>query len=210
MAVAVKNYLAPKLRKPCLFDAINAVLRGNTELSLQLRIKNTAEIHGDFTLRSGKRSNTYFDKYRFESDPILLSDIAQAMAKLVPAATQVLCGLEMGGIPIVTMLSHHMGLPAAFIRKSPKSYGTCRYAEGAELTGKKILIVEDIVTSGGAIIDAARMLRADGLIADKALCVIDRETGGREKLNTAGIALLSLFTASEIDEASAKPVNRIP
>ena len=86
---------------------------------------------GHFVLRSGKASDTYFDKYQFESDPALLLDIAQSMAAIVPPGTEVLAGLEMGGIPVVTMLSQVTGLPAAFIRKKPKDYGTCRYAEGA-------------------------------------------------------------------------------
>jgi orotate phosphoribosyltransferase len=173
-------------------------------LSLALRIKEAAEIQGEFTLRSGVTSNVYFDKYRFEADPTLLSDLTQEMVSLVPEGTQVLCGLEMGGIPIVTMLSHHTGLPAAFIRKTAKEYGTCRYAEGAAIEGKQIVLIEDVVSSGGAIIDAATMLRVDGIEVDTALCVIDRETGGFEKLRDVGISLISLLTASAIDAASNK------
>jgi orotate phosphoribosyltransferase len=96
--------------------------------SIAARIKSCAQLEGSFTLRSGKVSNTYFDKYRFESDPTLLRDIATEMARLVPRGTEVLAGLEMGGIPVVTMLSQVTGLPAAFIRKEAKSYGTCKYA----------------------------------------------------------------------------------
>ena len=99
-------------------------------MSLVLRIKEAAQIQGEFTLRSGVKSNVYFDKYRFEADPKPLSDVALAMVSLLSERAQVLCGLEMGGTPIVTMLSHHTGLPAAFIRKTAKEYGTCRYAEG--------------------------------------------------------------------------------
>ena len=99
-----------------------------------------------------------------------------------------LAGLEMGGIPIVTMLSQVTGLPAAFIRKQPKEYGTCRYAEGADLTGKRFVLVEDVVSSGGAIIDSAAKLRADGCVPDAAICVIDRSTGGREALAAHGLA----------------------
>ena len=99
------------------------------------------------------------------------------------------------------MLSHHSSLPVAFIRKAPKEYGTCKYAEGADLNFKEIVLVEDIVSSGGAIIDAARMLRGDGITVDTAICVIDRETGGKEKLIQSGIRLISLMTASELDKA---------
>jgi len=162
------------------------------------RIKEASEIHGDFTLRSGKKSNLYFDKYRFEADPILLSDVAMSMVGFIPSETQVLCGLEMGGIPVVTMLSHHAQIPAAFIRKAPKEYGTCKYAEGTDLTGKKIVIVEDVVSSGGAIIDSANMLKRDGIHVDTAICVIDRQTGGAERLHESGINLVSLLRASDM------------
>src|SRR5262245_51381750 len=101
--------------------------------SLATRIARCARLTGSFTLRSGKTSSTYFDKYQFEADPVLLHAIAEAMAALVPAGTQVVAGLEMGGIPIATMLSQVTGLPAAFVGKEPKRYGTCRYAEGASL-----------------------------------------------------------------------------
>lgn len=171
-------------------------------MSLALRIKEAAEIRGDFTLRSGKRSSLYFDKYRFEADPVLLSDVTRAMAGLIPRGTQVLCGLEMGGIPIVTMLSHHSRIPAAFIRKTRKEHGTCNYAEGTDLAGKRIVLVEDVVSSGGAILDAAEMLRSDGIAVHTAICVLDRQTAGPANLWEAGIRLISLLQAHEIEEAS--------
>jgi orotate phosphoribosyltransferase len=169
--------------------------------TLPFRIRNCARLTGSFTLRSGKVSNTYFDKYQFEADPELLRAIADAMSPLIPTGTEVLAGLEMGGIPIVTMLSQVTGLPAAFIRKEPKEYGTCRYAEGATLVGKRFVLVEDVVSSGGAIIDAMAKLRADGFTPDAALCVIDRETGGKEALAAAGLALKALLTFAEVENA---------
>ena len=152
----------------------------------------------EFTLRSGKVSDTYFDKYRFEADPRLLNEIANAMAVQVPQGTEVLAGLEMGGIPVVTMLSQVTGLPAAFIRKEAKSYGTCQYAEGTPLQGRRFVLVEDVVSSGGAILDALRMLKVDGLCPTVALCVIDRQTGGAEALASEGLELRSLFTFAEV------------
>ncbi|OIR14861.1 orotate phosphoribosyltransferase [mine drainage metagenome] len=167
--------------------------------SLAARINQCAKLSGRFTLRSGKVSDTYFDKYQFESDPVLLADIARALAPLVPSGTQVLAGLEMGGIPIVTMLSHELGLPSAFIRKHPKEYGTCRYAEGASLAGKPFVLIEDVVTSGGAILDALAMLAADGLRPTAALCVIDRQTGGGETLSKAGLVFRALLKQAELE-----------
>jgi orotate phosphoribosyltransferase len=157
---------------------------------------------GSFTLRSGKVSDTYFDKYQFEADPKLLQSIAQAMVSLIPEGTEVLAGMEMGGIPIVTMLSQVTGLPAAFIRKEPKEYGTCRYAEGASLARRQFVLIEDVVSSGGAIIDALEKLRADGLSPTAALCVIDRETGGSEALAAVGLALKSLFTFAQVESGA--------
>lgn len=173
-------------------------------MSLSSRISQAAKIHGSFTLRSGAVSDTYFDKYQFEAIPELLADIAKAMRGLIPEGTQVLAGLEMGGIPIVTMLSQVSGLHSAFIRKAPKEYGTCRYSEGAELVSKQVLLVEDVVSSGGAIIDSVAMLRADGIEVSHALCVIDRETGGAENLLAHGVKLLSLFRQCDIDKDHAE------
>ena len=169
-------------------------------MNLAKRILDKSKIYGNFTLRSGKVSDSYFDKYQFESDPVLLFDIAKAMVKLIPKETGVLAGLEMGGIPIVTMLSQISGLHCSFIRKQAKEYGTCRYSEGANLLNRKVLLIEDVVSSGGAIIDATKMLRNDGIEITKALCVIDRETGGFEKLQEVSVELLSLFKQSEIDQ----------
>jgi orotate phosphoribosyltransferase len=170
--------------------------------TLARRIRVSARITGSFTLRSGKTSDVYFDKYQFEAEPALLLDIARAMVPLIPPGTGVLAGLEMGGIPIVTMLSQVTGLPCSFIRKQAKPYGTCRYAEGASLAGQKFILVEDVVSSGGAIIDAVEKLRSDGLNPASAICVIDRETGGREALAAHGLVLQSLFTYTQIDSGT--------
>nr|WP_238426573.1 orotate phosphoribosyltransferase [Streptomyces adustus] len=158
---------------------------------------------GQFTLRSGRTATEYFDKYRFEADPVLLDDIARRMAPLVPSGTQVLAGLEMGGIPVVTALGRHTGLPCAFVRKQAKPYGTCRLAEGAEVAGQKVLVIEDVVTSGGQIVLSTADLRNLGAQVDEALCVIDREQGGAEALKAEGISLLSLLSAEDLRAAAA-------
>jgi orotate phosphoribosyltransferase len=173
------------------------------ETPLAKRIYDTAHITGDFLLRSGKRSNEYFDKYLFEADPVLLKDIATAMVKLVPEGVDALAGLEMGGIPIATMLSQLTGLPVLFVRKKPKDYGTCKIAEGGQVRGRKLLIVEDVVTSGGAILDASKALREEGAELAKVVCVIDRSgaTGGPTALTEAGLTLVPLFTMAELKKA---------
>lgn len=167
--------------------------------ALARAIRDRSKLSGRFVLRSGKTSDTYFDKYLFESDPEILREIADQMSALVPRDVDLLCGLEMGGIPVVTMLSQVTGLPCAFLRKERKSHGTMKYAEGPDPTGKRILLVEDVVSSGGAILDGTAMLRGDGIAVDRALCVIDRQTGGREALKAVGVTLQSLFTMKEIE-----------
>jgi orotate phosphoribosyltransferase len=170
---------------------------------LAKRIYDTAHITGDFTLRSGAKSTEYFDKYLFEANPDLLKQIALAMVALVPPGIDALAGLEMGGIPIATMLSQLTGLPILFVRKKAKEYGTCKIAEGGQVRGRKLLIVEDVVTSGGAILDAAKALRAEGAELSAVVCVIDRESGGAANLAKSDLILTSLFTMSELKQAGA-------
>jgi orotate phosphoribosyltransferase len=165
---------------------------------LARRVHETAHLTGTFTLRSGQTSHEYFDKYQFEADPILLRDIAEAMASLVPAETEVLAGLELGGIPIVTMLSQVTGIPAVFVRKAAKDYGTCRLAEGGEIDGRRVAVVEDVVTTGGQVLLSCAELRERGAVVDTVLCVIDREAGGPEAFAEIGLALRPLFTMTEL------------
>ncbi|MFI0898576.1 orotate phosphoribosyltransferase [Streptomyces sp. NPDC020983] len=172
-----------------------------THPDLARRIREAALLTGRFTLRSGRTATEYFDKYRFEADPVLLDEIARRMAPLVPDGTQVLAGLEMGGIPVVTALGRHTGLPCAFVRKQAKAYGTCRLAEGADVTGRRVLVVEDVVTSGGQIVLSTAELRALGARVDAALCVIDRAQGGTEALAAEGIRLHALLNAADLSTA---------
>ncbi len=169
--------------------------------TLARRVYDAAHLTGTFLLRSGAVSDQYFDKYLFEADPALLLAIAEQLAVKVPAGIDALAGLELGGIPIATMLSQVTGLPARFVRKEAKTYGTCRLAEGGELAGLSLLIVEDVVTSGGAILDAAVALRAEGAVLDRVVCVIDRESGGRENLAAVGLTLDALFTMTDLESA---------
>ncbi|WP_055587158.1 orotate phosphoribosyltransferase [Peterkaempfera griseoplana] len=171
---------------------------------LALRIHQVSHLTGEFVLRSGRTAAEYFDKYRFESDPVLLDAIAERLAPLVPADAEVLAGLEMGGIPVVTALGRHTGLPCAFVRKQAKEYGTRRLAEGAEVAGRRVLVVEDVVTSGGQIVLSTAGLRALGADVGTALCVIDRGQGGAEALAAEGIALRSLLTADDLRTAAAQ------
>ncbi|MBM7564952.1 orotate phosphoribosyltransferase [Paenibacillus sacheonensis] len=165
---------------------------------LAKQIYETAHLTGSFTLRSGKVSTDYFDKYRFESNPVLLQEIAARLSPLVPLGTEVLAGLEMGGIPIATALSLQTGIPAAFVRKKAKEYGTCKLAEGIDVKGKKVCIVEDVVTTGGQILLSAADLRSAGADVVSVLCVIEREPQGRTNLENDGLHFSSLFNMEEL------------
>ncbi len=169
-----------------------------TRENLSTAIYDVAHLRGEFLLRSGITSTEYFDKYQFESDPRILKVIAEKLAALVPDGTEILAGLEMGGLAIVAALSAHTGIPAVFVRKKAKEYGTCKLAEGPPVAGKRVLIVEDVITSGGQVITSGEDLRQLGALTDHVICVIDREQGGRAKLRDAGFELLALFTMTEL------------
>lgn len=169
---------------------------------LAREIHGASHLTGRFVLRSGAVSHEYFDKYLFEADPRLLSAIGDALAPLVPDGAEALAGLETGGIPLAVILAQKTGLPARFVRKQAKSYGTAKLAEGGEIEGRRLLVVEDVVTSGGQLLASARDLRERGAIVDTALCVIDRQAGGPEALAGAGIELRALFTMAELAAAS--------
>ena len=170
---------------------------------LAARVYRAAHLDGEFLLRSGVTSHEYFDKYRFEADPVLLKDIAAQMVPLVPPHAQLLGGLELGGIPLCTMLSQLTGTPARFVRKEAKKYGTLKIAEGGDLAGYTVCIVEDVVTSGGAVIDATHALRAEGATVETVVCVIDRQSGGREKLAELGLEMRAVFTKADLEAAAA-------
>src|SRR5215471_10672361 len=121
----------------------------DTELTALARdIDARCRLRGDFVLRSGAHSDEYFDKYLFESDPALLRRVAERMVPLVPSGADLLGGLELGGIPLVTVLSSLTGLPALFVRKQAKSYGTRRLVEGGEPAGRSVVLVEDVISTG--------------------------------------------------------------
>lgn len=153
---------------------------------------------GAFTLRSGLTAAEYFDKYRFESDPVLLRAICQALLPLLPPDVDALAGLELGGVPLATVLSQQTGHPAVFVRKQAKTYGTCELAEGGDIAGRRLVIVEDVVTTAGQIIESTRELRARGARVAHALAVIDRGQGGAAKLAAEGVELRALFSIDDL------------
>lgn len=159
-----------------------------TKLDLAQKIYDIAHLTGEFKLRSGQTSNEYFDKYRFESQPELLTEIAKQMAHSIPPGTEVLAGLEMGGIPIATALSLQTGIPVVFVRKKAKDYGTCLFAEGLDIKDKNVCVIEDVITTGGQVLESTKDLRSVNANVNEVLCVIFRgealpEAFKEQKLN---------------------------
>ena len=181
---------------------MGAVTDETTQL-LAADIDATCRLHGEFTLRSGQVSDTYFDKYLFEAQPALLDRVAAQMVALLPEGTELVGGLELGGVPIATMVSAKTGIPALFVRKEAKKYGTAKLAEGPDVAGKRITLIEDVITSGGAVRDAVNALRPLGAIVDTVVCAIDRSPVGENPLADVGLEVRPVLTRADLDAALA-------
>ena len=175
-----------------------------TENSLARDIDSTCRLTGDFLLRSGQRATEYFDKYLFEADPALLARVVEELVGLVPADTEVLGGLELGGVPIATVLSQRTGLPTVFVRKKAKEYGTCKLAEGSDVRGRRVTLVEDVITTGGAVRDATRELRDAGATVEVVVCAIDRSPVGENPLADVDLEVRPVLTKAELDAVRAE------
>lgn len=165
---------------------------------LAKEIVRVSYLRGEFRLRSGQISDHYFDKYQFESNPLLLKRLAKEMVKKIPPGTEILAGLELGGVPLATAISLEVGLPVVFVRKTKKEYGTERIAEGINIQGKKLCIIEDVITTGGQVVKSTEALRNAGAIADFVTCVIWRGNTQDNSLEKAGIQKLPLFDMEEL------------
>ena len=178
----------------------------NSSNDLTQKIFESCYLKGDFKLRSGRRSKEYFDKYAMEADPLLLNEVAERLLPLIPKETEILAGLEMGGIPLATVLCLKSGLPGRFVRKQAKNYGTMRLCEGGGVKGKKLCLIEDVITTGGQVIKSAQELRALGAEVSYVLCVIFRAEDSKllekEKLKLAYLFSLDSFKASDSSKTS--------
>lgn len=170
-----------------------------TKDQLKQAIREVAHLTGEFKLRSGKVSNFYFDKYRFESNPVLLNAVANLMVELLPEKFDGIAGLELGGIPIATAISLQSGHPCYFVRKEAKTYGTCNLLEGGVKTQSKLVVIEDVITTAGQVCKSIEQIRLEGHIVENIVAVIDRQAGGTERINALGCSLTSLFTLEELE-----------
>jgi len=179
-----------------------------TDDELKRALREHAYLEGDFVLRSGKRSRYYLDKYRFETRPDLLAALGERIAAAVrdhaPEATR-LAGPELGAVALATAGSLASGLPFLIVRKAAKDYGTTKRVEGVYEQGECVCVVEDVVTSGGALLDSIDALREAGLIVRTAVCVVDREEGGAEALARQSVELRPIFVAAELLNMGKNP-----
>ena len=159
---------------------------------------DAAVLRGSFRLRSGATSSYYIDKYLFTTQPRLLRALAVELAALLPPAVQRLAGPVLGAVPLVTALSLETGLPSLLVRTDAKDYGTSKQVEGALQAGERVVLVEDIVTTGGAGLAAVAALKAAGADVSGALCVVDREEGGAAAFASAGVPFQPLFTKTSL------------
>ena len=179
-----------------------------TDAELRAALREHAYLEGDFVLRSGKRSRYYLDKYRFETRPDTLAALGERIADAVRAhaADAVrLAAPELGAVALAAAGSLASGLPFLIVRNAPKEYGTSNRIEGAYEEGDCVCVIEDVVTSGGALLEAVEALREAGLVVRTAVCVVDREEGGTDALATHAVRLRPIFRASEILDASKTP-----
>ena len=173
-----------------------------SKTDLAARLTAVACVSEPFALADGQRLDGYFDEFRLAADPQLLHDVARAMTALVPDHAEVLAGIELGGVPLVVALSATTGLPAAFIRRQPKGYGTKRQIEGVGIAGRRVVLVDDVVRSGGQLLKMAGVLSNADAVSTDGLCVLERPLGGRQLLALHGVSLRSLLVEADLPARS--------
>ncbi|MBI1335474.1 MAG: orotate phosphoribosyltransferase [Phycisphaera sp.] len=169
-----------------------------TDAQLIERIREAALLHGDFTLRSGRKSKYYLDKYLFETQPDILAALGERFARHVNAEVDRVAGAELGGIPLVAAVSMKTGKPSVLIRNQKKDYGTAKQLEGKLNKGDRVLIVEDIATTGGQVLEAAKVIQGAGATVVKIVAVIDRMEGARQNIESEGYVFDALLTKKEL------------
>lgn len=165
---------------------------------LATRIAQAALLRGTFTLRSGRTSHYYLDKYLFSTQPEILEQLGKLFAARIPKDTKRLAGAELGGIPLVSAASMGSGLPCLFVRNARKDYGTSKQLEGKLERGDRVVFVEDVATTGGQALEAVKVLREAGADVTHVICTIDRMEGARQNVEAAGIAFDALFTVADL------------
>jgi orotate phosphoribosyltransferase len=189
-----------RLTRPAMLPILSRMSDtiGMTRETLAKRIADVALLRGEFTLRSGRKSNYYLDKYLFETQPDILRELARLYARRIPANVDRLAGPELGAIALAAATAMEAGKPFVIVRNQKKGYGSGKLIEGTLKPGESVVIIEDILTTGGQIVEAAKTLEAAGATVVKMLGAIDRLEGARENIEAAGYSYESLFTTKDL------------
>lgn len=171
---------------------------GMTREQLATRIAELSLLRGEFTLRSGRKSNYYLDKYRFETQPDVLIALGKLFAERVTPIVDRIAGAELGAVPLAAVTAIYSNKPCVFVRNQKKDYGTAKQIEGVLHEGETVLIVEDVLTTGGQVLEAAKSLESLGAKIDRIIAVIDRQEGARENIEKAGYLFDALFTTADL------------
>ncbi len=169
-----------------------------THEQLAKRIAEVALLRGEFTLRSGRKSNYYLDKYRFETQPDVLRELGKLFAERVGPHVHRIAGAELGAVALAAAASMACGKPFVIVRNQKKDYGTSKLLEGVLESGETVVLVEDVLTTGGKVLEAAKSLEAAGAKIDRIVGVIDRQEGARDAIEGAGYVFESLFTTDDL------------
>ncbi|MBL7214513.1 MAG: orotate phosphoribosyltransferase [Phycisphaerae bacterium] len=165
---------------------------------LTKRIKEASYLEGDFLLRSGKRSKYYMDKYLFETQPDILKALGKEFGRHLTGDVTLIAGAELGGVALAAATAMQANKPWIIVRNSKKDYGTSKMVEGVLKAGDVVLLVEDIATTGGQVLEAAKIITEAGATVKKIVCVIDRKQGARENIETAGYVFDSIITKEDL------------
>jgi orotate phosphoribosyltransferase len=169
-----------------------------TRDQLAKRIAELALLRGEFTLRSGRKSSYYLDKYRFETQPDVLRGLGKLLAEKVTPDIDRLAGPELGAVALAAAAAMECGKPFVLIRNRKKDYGTGKQIEGVLNKGEKVLIIEDVLTTGGQVLESVQSLRDAGAIVDRVVAIIDRQEGARANIEGAGLQFDALFTTADL------------
>lgn len=176
-----------------------------TDADLARRIAEASLLRGEFTLRSGRTSRYYLDKYLFSTRPEVLRPLGALFARRIAEVEEAaglrvdrLAGAELGGIPLVTAASLETGRPCVFVRNQKKDYGTGKQLEGTLQKGDRVIFVEDVATTGGQALEAAKVLQDAGAQVLAIIATIDRQEGARENVERAGLRFEALFTKRDL------------
>ena len=169
-----------------------------TREQLATRIAEVALLRGEFTLRSGRKSNYYLDKYRFETQPDVLIELGKLFVAHIGPHVKRIAGPELGAVPLAAAASMACSKPFVIVRNQKKDYGSAKLVEGILEAGDTVVIVEDVLTTGGQVLEAAKSLQQAGAVIDRIVAVLDRQEGARENIEKAGFVIESLFTSSDL------------